>query len=269
MNAKIVSFINMKGGVGKTTLTINLAHTLMKEKKKKVLIVDMDPQFNATQALFTKFKSIEEYEKLINVKTILAILQPDDRSLTEGEKKTKIKDIIVNLETDLQGKLDIIPGDLNLTTFESSDRGSEKLLKRNINIVKEEYDYIFIDTPATYSVYGQTALLASDYYVVPVLPDTFASLGYDLLENKVNNDIVLEDTKPIKLGVIITLSKANRAKRQAIIDSFDDIKFKNELYENEYIRSGNFETFIYDMSSTRENIIKLTNELIEKINEVE
>ncbi|MEY8603520.1 ParA family protein [Staphylococcus nepalensis] len=269
MNAKIVSFINMKGGVGKTTLTINLAYTLMKEKNKKVLIVDMDPQFNATQALFTKFKSISEYEELINVKTILAILQPDDRSITEGERKTKVEDIIINLENSLYGKLDIIPGDLNLTSFESSDRGSEKLLNRNMNIIKEDYDYIFIDTPATYSVYGQTALLASDYYVVPVLPDTFASLGHDLLENKVENDIVLEDMKPTKLGVIITLSKPNKAKRQAIIDSFDGIKFKNELFENEHIRSGNFDNFIYDMSSTKENIKELTNELIEKINEVE
>ncbi|MDK9859298.1 AAA family ATPase [Staphylococcus equorum] len=103
MNAKIVSFINMKGGVGKTTLTINLAYTLMKEKNKKVLIVDMDPQFNATQALFTKFKSISEYEELINVKTILAILQPDDRSITEGERKTKVEDIIINLENSLYG----------------------------------------------------------------------------------------------------------------------------------------------------------------------
>ncbi|MGW7954890.1 hypothetical protein [Staphylococcus xylosus] len=79
----------------------------------------MDPQFNATQALFTKFKSISEYEELINVKTILAILQPDDISITEGERKTKVEDIIINLENSLYGKLDIIPGDLNLTPFES------------------------------------------------------------------------------------------------------------------------------------------------------
>ncbi|WP_437272718.1 ParA family protein [Staphylococcus succinus] len=269
MNCKVISFINMKGGVGKTTLVINLAHTLMKEENKRVLIVDMDPQFNATQALFTKYKSIEQYEELINHKTICAILQPDERTITKGEKKTKLEDIIINLENNTNGKLDIIPGDLNLTSFESSDRGSEKLLNRNIKSIKESYDYIFIDTPATYSVYGQAALLASDYYVIPVLPDTFASLGYHLLESKVENDIVLEDMKPTKLGVIITLSKDNKAKRKTISESFEGIKFENELYENENIRSGNFSNFIYDMKATRENIKELAKELIEKIEEVD
>lgn len=268
MDCKVVSFINMKGGVGKTTLVINLAHTLMKEENKRVLIVDMDPQFNATQALFTKYKSIKEYEKLINRKTICAILHSDDRSIIEGEKKTTVEDIIINLENNESGKLDIIPGDLNLTSFESSDRGSEKLLNRNINKIKEDYDYILIDTPATYSVYGQASLLASDYYVVPVLPDTFASLGYDLLESKVENDIVLEDMKPVKLGVIITLSNQNKAKRKVISESFEEIKFKNELHENENIRSGNFDNFIYDMLSTKDNIKKIAKEFIKKIEEV-
>ena len=60
---KIISFINMKGGVGKTTLCINIAYTLAAHFNKKVLLVDIDPQFNATQSLFTKFKNLEDYSK--------------------------------------------------------------------------------------------------------------------------------------------------------------------------------------------------------------
>lgn len=115
----------------------------------------------------------------------------------------------------------------------------------------------------------QTALLASDFYVVPVLPDTFASLGYDLLQNKLKNDIVLDSSKPKLLGVIITLSNPKRAKRKSISESFNSIKFENELLENENIRAGNFDNFIYDMASTRENIVELTSEFINKINEVD
>lgn len=267
MAAKTISFINMKGGVGKTTLTINLAYTLTKKHNYKVLIVDMDPQFNATQALFTKYKSIEEYMKLIDKATIINLLK-SNISITEGDKNIKIKDIIVNLSNS-NGTLDLVPGDLSLTTFESSERGSEKLLKKILDTIKDEYDFIFIDTPATYSVYVQTALLASDFYVVPVLPDTFASLGYDLLQNKLKNDIVLDSSKPKLLGVIITLSNPKRAKRKSISESFNNIKFENELLENENIRAGNFDNFIYDMASTRENIVELTSEFINKINEVD
>lgn len=269
-SGRVISFINMKGGVGKTTLTINLAYTLLKEFNKKVLLIDMDPQFNATQALFTKYKSIQEYETVVSEKkTILNLLKQTTHHITDGEQTTEFPEVIINLESSDMGKFDLIPGDLNLTTFESSDRGAEKLLKKSVDKLKPYYDYILIDTPATYSVYGQTALLASDYYIVPVLPDTFASLGHDLLENKVQKDLVLEGTNLQKLGVVITLSKMGKAKRSAIIELFNDVKFDTELYENEHIRTGNIENFIYDMDSTRENIIELTDEFITKINEVE
>ncbi|ECP0926862.1 ParA family protein, partial [Listeria monocytogenes] len=85
MSPDIVSFINMKGGVGKTTLTINIAYTLAKEFKKNVLLIDMDPQFNATQSLMTKFKSLKDYEDLRNSgKTINYILQPPRGGVTGG-----------------------------------------------------------------------------------------------------------------------------------------------------------------------------------------
>ena len=62
--ANVITITSGKGGVGKTTLTINIAYTLAMHFKKSVLVIDMDPQFNATQALMTKFKSIDEYQKL-------------------------------------------------------------------------------------------------------------------------------------------------------------------------------------------------------------
>lgn len=271
MSAKVISMINMKGGVGKTTLILNLSYTLYKHYSKNVLIIDMDPQFNSTQALFTKYKSIEEYTELLESgKTIISILDQDSRSLTKGKREVDIADIVVELEKrtseEKEVKFSVLPGDLALTTFESSDRGSEKLLNRNINKIKDEYDFIFIDTPATYSVYGQTSLYASDYYIVPVMPDTFASLGYDLLTTKIRNDLVLEERDIKFLGIIITLHKEGKRKRQNIIDTFEDGKlFENKLYENEHIRSGNLNNFIYDMKQTKDNIIDITEEFLERI----
>ena len=275
-DGKIISFINMKGGVGKTTLTINIAYTLAMHFKKSVLVIDMDPQFNATQALMTKFKSIDEYQKLREKnKTIASLLTFSPRSIVDSKNgQLEIIDIIQPLIKygEKNGELDLIPGDLSLTEFESSQRGSEKILSRQIkkNKLKDKYDYILIDTPATYSIYSQASLYASDYYVVPIAPDVFATLGYSLLKSAVKNDMVLEehneDNKLKNLGIILTLTANNRQKRSSIQEAFNkDPKFSSTLHENENIRSGHITTFMYDMLQSKSNIIAITDEFMEKV----
>lgn len=280
-HCKVISFINMKGGVGKTTLTINIGYTLVKEFKKRVLIIDMDPQFNATQALMTKFKSIEEYQNLLETgPTIATLLTNQNSSLIDN----KDSDLIIqnstqHLMSEGTGKLDLVPGDLSLTQFESTVRGSEKMLKKLINSeVMNQYDFILIDTPATYSIYSQASLYASEYYIVPIAPDVFSTLGYNLLQKALKNDLVLEEKPLTNLGVIFTLtSKVDKNKdrvtkkvnRNSIQDSFnDEQRFKFTLYENEYIRTGKLESFIYDMTSTKSNIINITKEFLEKLGEL-
>ncbi|MFT8425695.1 MAG: ParA family protein [Liquorilactobacillus sp.] len=277
---KVISFINMKGGVGKTTLTINIGYTLSKEYSKNVLIIDMDPQFNATQALMTKFDSIKNYSKLRDSgSTIASVLVPQthsmitNNSINDKEPGSELPAKVIKelLPQNIRSsKFDLIPGDLSLTEFESTARGSEKLLFKFIkdNNIKEDYDYILIDTPATYSVYSQTSLFASDYYLVPIAPDIFSSLGYDLLKNALKKDLVLEDHELINLGVLFTLTSETRSKRNNIQTSFEDTeKFTHSLEENENIRSGNISNFIYDMSSTKGNIIELTKEFLIKLGE--
>ncbi len=267
----IVSFINMKGGVGKTTLCINIAYTLTKHFKKKVLIVDIDPQFNATQSLFTKFKSFDEYEELQKKhKTINYILQPPSGGIAHAPAEYKTKDLIQNLLISGDGKLDLIAGDLEIVSFEASRRGSERILSDFLieQLSKDgfQYDYILIDTPATYSIYSQSALIASDYYVVPISPDVFAGLGYSLLKRVMSDDIALKGKKISQLGVIFTLYKEGRVGRQSIVNDFEaEGIFSNTLHENERIKTGKIQTFIYDMKGTQDDIINITNEFIEKI----
>lgn len=270
LEGKVISFINMKGGVGKTTLTINLGYALAQKFSKNVLIIDMDPQFNATQALMTKFSDIKKYESIRNNhKTIASILIEEHNSMVDNNKKQH-NDVIFNLmeKNSNCGKLDLIPGDLSLTSFESARRGAEKQLKSYIknNDLKALYDYILIDTPATYSIYSQASLYASEYYVVPISPDTFSVLGYTLLENSISRDYVLEDDRPINLGIIFTLANSRRKQRANIQESFaDKLKFSEKLEENEYIRSGKIDTFILDMPSIKDNIINLTTEFINRL----
>ncbi|EAD0080787.1 hypothetical protein NB59_14810 [Listeria monocytogenes] len=277
MSPDIVSFINMKGGVGKTTLTINIAYTLAKEFKKNVLLIDMDPQFNATQSLMTKFKSLKDYEDLRNRgKTINYILQPPRGGVTGGIFFSN-EDLILNLYEDPkfselnQGALDLIAGDLGITTFESSRRGSEKILKEYIKEIegkyRNKYDFILIDTPATYSIYSQSSLISSDFYVVPISPDTFSALGFSLLHRAMKDDLTLKDTQPDMLGIIFTLTK-DKVGRNKIKDEFEDEPtFSETLKESEWIRTGNMSSFMLDMASTRGNIIALVTEFLNKIDE--
>lgn len=267
----VTSFINMKGGVGKTTLCINIGYTLYKHFNKKVLIIDMDPQFNSTQSLFTKFSSLEGYVEIRDEgKTINHLLQPPRSRVASSLEDFSIKDIIFTLATDSSKSLDIIPGDLELISFESSQRGSEKVLAEIVEeqIANEyDYDFILIDTPATYSVYSQSALLASDNYIIPIAPDIFSGLGYSLLKQVMENDRALKDKEVEKLGIVFTLDKPNRVGRNDIKDFFSSNEtFINSMQEYERIRTGNIQTFLYDMETTKNDIINITTEYIEKLN---
>ncbi|PWT35694.1 chromosome partitioning protein ParA [Limosilactobacillus reuteri] len=281
-NCKVISFINMKGGVGKTTLTINIAYTLVKEFHKRVLVIDMDPQFNATQALMTKFRSIDFYQKLLKTGPTIANLLIDSNNsmVKNNNEEPTIKNSVQHLFSNEDEKFDLIPGDLSLTEFETTARGAEKRLKKLIAkpSVLNNYDFILIDTPATYSVYSQASLLASDYYIVPIAPDVFSALGYDLLQKALKKDLVLEDHKLINLGIIFTLTSKSKderekvtknVKRNNIQESFEkEERFNKTLYEHERIRTGKLENFIYDMTSTKDNIVEITNELLQKLGEV-
>ncbi|MFL1674440.1 ParA family protein [Paenibacillus dendritiformis] len=267
---KSISFINMKGGVGKTTTAINIADTLVRAKNKNVLIIDMDPQFNATQAMFTKYRTIAEYEEIRKLRKTIAsvVMNSAGSGIVQGAREYNHEDIILKLHTTQNNSnLYIIPGDLELIDYESSRRGAEKILSSFIEeqvIPNYQLDYIIIDTPATYSIYSQAALLTSDHYVVPIAPDVFSTLGFSLLNRVMSRDFALKGHTITNLGIIFTLHK-ERQGRLAIQESFEDVpKFKNVIREFERVRTGKVSTMMYDMETTRDEIETLCDEFIEK-----
>lgn len=267
-STKCISFINMKGGVGKTTTAINIADTLVRGMNKNVLLIDMDPQFNATQALFTKYLSIEEYEEIRKQRKTIAhvVMNSQGAGVMEGAREYTHSDILQELhETDNGGKLYIIPGDLELIDYESSRRGAEKILTSYISediLPNYDLDYILIDTPATYSIYSQAALLSSEYYVVPIAPDVFSSLGYSLLNKVMKKDYALKGHSIKNLGIVFTLCK-ERQGRLAIQASFEnDPTFESRLTEYERIRTGKLSTLMYDMDRSRPDIMQLCEEFV-------
>ena len=163
---KIVSVANQKGGVGKTTTTISLSAILAK-KGRKVLLIDADPQGNATSGVGAK-KDVElsMYDVLV------------------GE--TKIKDI---LEQTSINNLLVCPSDINLAGAEVelvSMMSREQRLKEKLEEIKNEFDYIFIDCPPSLGLITFNAFTASDSVLIPVQCEYYALEGLGQLINTIN-----------------------------------------------------------------------------------
>lgn len=250
---KVIAFINMKGGVGKTTLCKEIAYYLGREMKRKILLIDVDPQCNLTQAFLQKFGKIQDkplMEKPTE-KTLDNILTTS--RIIEGENK----DCILNLTENI----DIIPGDMQVTFLNRVGLSSQDEAKIfnyiEKNKLKLSYDYIFIDCPPTYSFHTTIALNASDFYFVPVKPDVYSILGLDLLLQVIDNiicDNPIFNNRDLKcLGVIYTLYKPRgmKSKRYAI-DKFlqsKNIRILNTQFRNyDRMGSGKIRTFIMDRS---------------------
>jgi len=208
--AKVISVLNMKGGVGKTTLSVNIAYILANYHEQKVLLIDIDPQFNATQYLVHQDVIVKHFE---NKKTVLDIIMPQKEEninlVTSAKKKKnstpKLEDFIINISSTNGTTFDIIPSTLNLIEIENSERGAEKNLKYFIKKYCKHYDIIIIDCPPTLGIHTLSAFLAAEYYVIPVKPDFLSSLGLSLLERALEKYKKRHHHKLKPLGMVFTI----------------------------------------------------------------
>jgi len=179
--AVAVSLINMKGGVGKTTLAAQLAHAAGR-RKLRTLAVDLDPQSNLSQALLTP----EKYVTLLKEKkpTVAALfekyLPPSDDN--GSPVPVGIQDVIIKKAGYWRNTtLDLIPSRLELSHTLKNPTGKERRLARALSKVADEYDLILIDCAPTESILTEAAYHASRYVLVPVKPEFLATIGLPLL----------------------------------------------------------------------------------------
>lgn len=226
---KVISIINMKGGVGKTTLSIGIADMLA-TMNHKILLIDADPQFNATQALLDTYKNESYYtdEVIKNGKTIYKLFKPQT-DMMQSYETPKAPELIIELKENL----DILCGDLNLVLVNKvSDHTFVRRIRNFIddNSLREIYDYIIIDCPPTLTIYTDSALMASDYYLIPNRIDRYSIVGIDSLQKAVHN-LIREERIDLKcIGLVYTMVNSDMTvKQQRIKESFESKKTVNDI----------------------------------------
>jgi len=210
--SKTIAVCNQKGGTGKTTTTINLAAALA-VLGKKILIVDMDPQGNASSGVGVNKNEIKEslYDVLIH-----------RIAITQGLIKTGISN------------LDIIPCNINLTGAEIELVGvlsRETRLKKALESIKDKYDFIFIDSPPSLGLLTLNALVAADSILVPIQCEFYALEGVSQLLNTItlvkdglNPDLHIE-------GVLMTMADFRTNLTNEVINEIKNY-FKEKVYKS-------------------------------------
>lgn len=165
---KIITVANQKGGVAKTTTVRNLAYSLA-ELGYRVLIADDDPQSNSTASLFVEDEESEDTSKTVTTMANLMTMAMD------GEELPPKSEYIRKL-----GKIDFIPNDIHLAVVEANLRmemGSEKVLSSILEPLREDYDFILIDTNPSLGPLTTNALSAADSVLITINPEFYATIG--------------------------------------------------------------------------------------------
>ena len=291
----VIATANMKGGVGKTTLSVNIATCLAKNHGKRVLVLDLDTQISATLSLMSPV----DFAKLRKQRKTFRYLI--DEIINPGRKhKYSIEDIIESGVCRLES-LDLLPGDIDLydefvvsemlheqaVTIGEKDfetiwnRFERVLLAKVLEPVREKYDFIILDCAPGYNLLTRSALATSDFYILPAKPEPLSVVGIQLLERRIarlkesheqETNINVE-----MLGIVFTMANANilsgRYYKQVmnrVHQDFGEAKvFQTQIPTDVNVAKA-VDSFVPAVlttptSSGSKAFIKLTHELLDKL----
>ena len=248
---KIVAIANQKGGVGKTTTSVNLAACLA-VLEKKVLLIDADPQANATSTL------------VLNPEIEIGTYQ-----LIEGQ--IKVEDLIIETTSP---NLKIIPANIDLVGIEIElvdKKNREKMLLNALESVKDNYDYIFIDCPPSLGLITLNCLTAADSVIIPIQCEYFALEGLGKLLSTIRKIQELHNSKLDVEGILLTMYDSRLKLSNLVIEQvklhFPEIVFNTIIQRNVRLSeaTGNCKSIIkYDATSRGAiNYLNLAREFID------
>jgi len=254
---KIVSVINIKGGVGKTTLTSNLG-AYAASQGKRVLMIDLDPQTQLTFSFMTPEYWRDKYKDSKTLKNYF------DPIITGSDEIISLSDLVIHLNpgnilTFSSGTLDLISSHLGLididvklaglinvqnsTMYSASFLKTHSYLTHSLEEIENDYDIVLIDCPPTFNTTVKNAILASDYYIVPAKLDYLSTLGIEELKQNIdiftdeyhNHRDNLRDLRylpvfPAMLGVVPMMAEIRKGDEPVAAQQ----EYKDELTKKGY-----------------------------------
>lgn len=222
----VLSFINLKGGVGKTTTAVAVAEMLAQDHRKHVLLIDLDPQTNATVTLISE----DQWAKLDKKGRTVAQLF-DDRLNPQNNPKFDIESAIVKRVSTINdgiARLDLLPSSIRLIDIQDRipmialtgnfTANPLDILHSALRPVIDRYDYVIIDCPPSLGTVTKNGLRISTGYVIPTIPDIVSTWGiYQIVDNV--SRFAADAGRPIPaLGIVATKVQGNNLHSRVIAD---------------------------------------------------
>ena len=278
--ATTVSLINMKGGVGKTTVASQLAHAADKANFR-VLAIDLDPQSNLSQSLMGPQRYVDHIGD--NRPTIAQVFDgytPASRTYA-SPRPINLDEVIVKRAGYWEdSSLDLIPSRLELSRTLKNPTGKERRLAKALARISDRYDLILIDCAPTESILTDAAYFASRYVIVPVRPEFMATIGLPLLARSIQEFQIENDDHEIEIAGLVfnhaTYQSDGREARKSIDEVQDAAReygwhvFENQIrYSASYPRAAREGTPLAYTGAARGFVIEefedVKNEIFHKL----
>ena len=223
--ATVISTINLKGGVGKTTTTVAVAEMMSAEFSKKVLVIDLDPQTNATTMLIgeEKWRELNDEENTL-AQLFKDALEPDNKKFDINKAiQRKVSNVADVRTLDLlPSSLDLIDVQDKLATMSSGRFYAENpvdILRRATKPIIDDYDVVLIDCPPNLGIITLNGLRISDGYIIPAIPDVLSTYGIPQIISRIKqfSETIAE---PIDAyGIVISKYRAQSTVHQNVLKS--------------------------------------------------
>lgn len=226
--ATVISTINLKGGVGKTQMTVALAEFVAKQHNKRVLVIDLDPQTNATVSLMAQRMWLTKDQK---GETLLQLFK-DKLDKTSRFDMTRA---IVKRASNVGGgieNLDLLPSSLGLIEIQDSlplipaggfyVTSPVTILKEAVSGVLDQYDFVLIDCPPNLGIVTLNGIYISDYYLIPCIPDILSTYGIPQILGRVDKFRQKANVNIAPLGIVVSMYRAQSRLHNSMIQELKE-----------------------------------------------